>query len=59
MEKPRFKIGDHIVPLVPHMALEDAVVMRIDNKNYYLKILCGMARIPISSQVSYKLKTED
>lgn len=55
--KPIFQVGDHIVPKEPRRGIEHAVVTRIDSKNYYLKILCGTAIIPISSQVSYKLET--
>ena len=52
----KFKVGDHIVPKIPNRGLESAIVTRIDDKNYYLKILCGVAILPIGAQVSYKLE---
>lgn len=55
-EKAIFKVGDRLVPKEPHRGVEEATVMRIDDKNYYLKILCGSAIIPISAQYYYKLK---
>lgn len=58
MEKPKFKVGDHIVPADYHIGLEHAVVTRIDDKNYYLKILCGVAILPISTQVNYQLEKQ-
>lgn len=56
MEEPKFKVGDCITNVVPNRGLEDAVVTRIENGKYYLKIMCGAAIIPISSQSRYKLK---
>lgn len=56
--KPKFNVGDTIVPVNPGMGIEKATVKRIDDKNYYLKIMCGMAIIPIGSQIIYKLENE-
>lgn len=56
MEEPKFKPGDHIVPNEYHRGLDHAIVTRVDDKNYYLKILCGTGIIPISAQVNYKLE---
>lgn len=57
MEKVKFKVGDIIGPVVPNMGVEDAIIIRVDDKHYYLKILCGTAIIPIKAQANYKLKT--
>ena len=54
-----FKVGDHIVPKIPNRGLDRATVTRIDDKNYYLKILRGTAILPIGAQVSYKLENQD
>lgn len=54
--KTKFKVGDTIVPEIPHRGVEEGTVIRIDDKNYYLKILCGSAIIPIKAQEYYKLK---
>lgn len=56
MEKIKFKVGDIISPVIPNMGVENAVVTRVDDRNYYLKILCGTAIIPIKAQANYKLK---
>lgn len=55
----KFKVGDHIVPKISNRGLDRATVTRIDDKNYYLKILCGIAILPIGAQVSYKLENQD
>lgn len=55
----KFKVGDHIVSKILNRGLERATVIRIDDKNYYLKILCGIAIFPIGAQVSYKLENND
>lgn len=54
-----FKVGDNIVPKYPNRGLDRATVTRVDDKNYYLKILCGIAILPIRAQVSYKLENND
>ena len=54
-----FKVGDHIVSKIPNRGLERATITRVDDKNYYLKILCGVAIIPIGAQVSYKLENNN
>lgn len=56
MERPKFKVGDTIVPVLPGRGVEWGIVTKVDNKNYYLKIMRGAAIIPISSQEVYKLK---
>lgn len=56
MEKPKFKVGDTIIPVLPGRGVEWGIVTKVDNKNYYLKIMRGAAIIPISSQEVYKLK---
>lgn len=55
----KFKVGDHIVSKISNRGLERATVTRVDDKNYYLKILCGVAILPIGAQVSYKLENND
>lgn len=55
----KFKVGDHIVSKYPNRGLDRATVTRVDGKNYYLKILCGIAILPIGAQVSYKLENQD
>lgn len=57
--KPKFKAGDHLVPNDYHVGLDHATVMRVDEKNYYLKIMCGIAILPIEAQVNYKLLNEE
>lgn len=59
MEKAKFNVGDIIVSKEGYRGLEKAIVTRIDEKNYYLKILCGTAILPIGAQVNYKLKEEE
>lgn len=54
-----FKVGDHIVSKIPNRGLDRATITRIDDKNYYLEILCGVAILPIGAQVSYKLENND
>lgn len=56
--EPKFKIGDHIVPIDIHKGMEQAMVTNVDDKNYYLKIMCGTAIIPIGAQINYKLKNQ-
>lgn len=56
MQKTKFKAGDTIVPIFPGRGVERGVVTRVDNKNYYLKIVRGIAIIPIGSEVIYKLE---
>lgn len=55
----KFKVGDHIVSKIPNRGLDRATVTRIDDKNYYFKILRGTAILPIEAQVSYKLENQD
>lgn len=59
MEKATFKIGDVIVPKEYHKGIEKATVSKVDDKNYYLKILNGTAIIPITSQTNYKLESNE
>ncbi len=54
-----FKVGDHIVSKYPNRGLEKATITEIDDKNYHLKIPCGVAIIPIGAQVNYKLENQD
>lgn len=58
MEKPKFKVGDTLVPVEYYRGIENMTVTKIDSKNYYLKIPCGKVILPISAQVNYKLKSE-
>lgn len=55
----KFKVGDHIVPKYPNRGLNKAIVTRVDDKNYYLKILRDTAVLPRGAQVSYKLENND
>ena len=59
MKEAKFNVGDTIVPKEGYRGLDKAVVTRIDDKNYYLKILCGTAILPIGAQVNYKLLKEE
>lgn len=45
----KFKVGDHIVSKIPNRGLARATITRIDDKNYYLKILRGTAILPIGA----------
>lgn len=56
---PKFKPGDHLVPSDYHVGLDHATVLRVDEKNYYLKIMRGVAILPITAQVNYKLLKEE
>lgn len=60
----KFKIGDKIGPIVAGGGFEDATVQNIfteekgknKGKQYYkLGISCGIATIPVSAEVNYKL----
>lgn len=53
--KPIFKVGDHVEPIREGLGFYNAVVDRIDNKYYYLRIPTGKVILPISSQEVYKL----
>lgn len=53
--KPHFKPGDTLVPKPGYRGIEQSTVTSVDDKNYYLKIPCGTAILPISAQVNYKL----
>lgn len=59
MEELKFKVGDTIVPIIPRKGVEKGVVTRVDDKNYYLRIMRGTAILPIGSQVMYKLLNEE
>ena len=59
MEKPKFKVGDTIVPRRYHVGLSHGVVFKVDDKNYHLRIVRGTAVIPISSQVNYELENKE
>lgn len=59
MEKPKFKVGDHIVPSDYHIGLSHGVVIKVDDRNYYIRILRGTAILPISAQVNYKLENNE
>lgn len=56
--KPIFKVGDHIEPIKHGLGYENAIVRSIDDKCYRLTLPKGIAIIPISSQMVYKLKTK-
>ena len=56
--EPKFKAGDTIVPIIPHTGIECGTVTRVGMSNYHLRVMCGTAIIPISSQDNYKLKEE-
>jgi hypothetical protein len=53
--KPIFKVGDHITHKLDYAGLEEATIERIDDKNYYLKILRGIGVLPIGAQVNYEI----
>lgn len=59
----KFKPGDNIVPIESYQGFENATVTGITEKKgkqyYTLKILCGIATIPVSAEEFYKLKTEE
>ena len=60
--KTKFKVGDVITPKQYYQGFENAQVVGIredKNKRYYvLKIMRGIATIPISAEVGYKLKKD-
>jgi hypothetical protein len=51
-----FKIGDTIVPKEEYNGLCRATITGIDDKYYYLKIVNGIATLPISAIDNYKLE---
>lgn len=53
--EPIFKVGDNIVSKKGYRGLDKAIITRIDDEKYYLKILCGTAILPIGAQVNYEL----
>lgn len=59
MTRPIFKAGDEIVPKEYHIGISNATVIDVDGRNYRLRIMRGIAIIPIESQVHYKLKDID
>jgi len=59
MDEAKFNIGDIIVSKEGYRGLDKAIVTKIDDKNYYLKILCGTAILPIGAQINYKLLNEE
>lgn len=58
MQEPIFKIGDSITAAMPGRGIDYGVITRIDENNYYLKIMNGVAIIPIKAQSVYKLKEQ-
>ncbi len=59
MTRPIFKAGDEIVPKKFHTGISNATVIGVDGRSYRLRIVRGIAIIPIESQVHYKLKDND
>lgn len=53
---PIFNIGDIITSIQPNNGYENALVTDIKNNSYHLKIVNGIAIIPIQAQINYKLK---
>ena len=51
----RFKVGDVITPIEGYSGFEEARILRIDDKNYYLKIVNGTATMSIKAESCYKL----
>lgn len=56
--EPKFKVGDHIVPIIPHTGIEYGTILGVGMNNYHIRIMCGIAIIPISAQDNYELKKE-
>lgn len=56
MVEAKFKVGDNIIPKECYKGIDHATVTGVDDKNYYLKILCGTAILPIGAQVNYQLE---
>lgn len=61
----KFKKGDTIEAREPGLGFEEATVLgtfiskekRTKGKQmYYLKIICGVATIPVSAEINYQLK---
>lgn len=59
MVEAKFKPGDHIVPDQYRKGLEKAEVIKVEDGKYYLKIVRGIAILPIGAQVNYKLQDID
>lgn len=59
MEEAKFKAGDHIVHNEFSKGLDKAEVLKVEKGKYYLKIVCGIAIIPISAQDNYTLQTKE
>lgn len=55
----KFKAGDHLVSILKGRGLEETTVIDVDSQFYYLKIVRGIAILPISSQEMYKLKNQE
>ena len=53
----KFHIGQTICAITPHTGFEKALITSIDDKFYHLKIMCGIATMPISAEKNYKLYT--
>lgn len=50
----KFHPGDHIEAIEQYKGFERATVLSIKNGKYHLKIMNGIAIIPISAEVNYR-----
>lgn len=60
MNDSKFNVGDDIVLKDYHRGFEGGKVLKVDDRYYYIRIIRGIARVPISSiDENYKLKNQD
>ena len=52
----KFNVGDYITHVDGYNGFEDAIVTMIDDKNYHLKIINGLATMPLRAEENYELK---
>ena len=58
MKETKFKVGDCITHDIDRPGLDEAVIYRVDDNNYYCRIICGKAIIPHTVEDNYKLKNK-
>jgi hypothetical protein len=56
MKNHKFQAGDYITHVGGYNGFEDAIVTMIDEKYYHLKIINGLATMPIKAEENYELK---
>lgn len=60
MSKAKFNVGDDIVLKEYHGGFAGGRILKVDDRYYQIKIIRGVAQIPIKSiDENYKLKNQD